>query len=79
MTTPGLTADATGDPHSASRAVTRALGRTFRLPSSSVALALLILAVAMGIGVFVGPAELGARAIVLEFVDRIPGVSIDSV
>ena len=80
MTAPGLAAPTTADGSgSTDTAVSGAvLARAFRLSRTSLALSLVILVVAMAIGVLVGPAGLGLRAVLLELVDRLPFVSVDS-
>ncbi len=80
MTAPGLAAPTTADGSGSSdTAVSGALlARAFRLSRTSLALSLVILVVAMAIGVLVGPAGLGFRSVLLELLDRLPFVSVDS-
>jgi iron complex transport system permease protein len=79
MTAPGWRAPSgVPDAAAASGTADLAVARVFRLPASSLAASLTMLAIAVAIGVMVGPAGLDPKSIVLELLDRIPGVAIDS-
>lgn len=54
------------------------VARAFRLPGRSLSISLAVLIAAMAIATLVGPAGLGAKAVLLEFLDRLPLVSLDS-
>jgi iron complex transport system permease protein len=51
---------------------------SFRLPRRALAACVVFLAVAVLAGSLVGPARLGTRAIVLEMLDALPGISVRS-
>ncbi|MEZ5375645.1 MAG: iron ABC transporter permease [Acidimicrobiales bacterium] len=55
-----------------------AVARAFRLPGRSLTISLLVLVAAVMVGTLVGPAGLGPKAVVLEFVDKLPFVSAES-
>ncbi len=76
MTTTGLT---TTQIAPADAGATRAVvARAFRLPGRSLVIALIALFLAVMVGTLVGPAGLGPKAVLLEFIDRVPFVSVDS-
>ena len=74
MTAPGLTAAHVDHSGSTRSAVTRA----FRLPGRSLSISIVVLIIAMVIGTLVGPAGLGPKAVLLEFIDQLPFVQVDS-
>lgn len=74
MTAPGLTAVRAEQDLSARATVARA----FRLPGRSLVISVGVLIAAMMIATLIGPAGLAPKAVLYEFLDRLPLVSIDS-
>ncbi len=54
------------------------VSRAFRLPSRALSISVLVLLTTMAIGTLIGPAGLAPKAVLLEFIDRVPFVSADS-